>query len=345
MKHEFESIINNYISNTSKTKKPKILDKIRETEFIIPKYTDYKIFKNKNYRVTFLKDICKFYKLKICGNKPELKNRIYYHLHNSNYAIIIQKSVRRYFVKLYNKLIGPALYKRTLCMNSTDFFSLENLTNIPYNEFFSYKYDNNIWGFNILSIYNLFIKSRTNVLNPYTREILDYSIFLNIKHIIKLSHILKKPVNIVLNNNRETITAKKKIEMKCLDLFQHMDELGNYTDSKWFLNLNKMQLIKFVRDLIDIWEYRAQLDFEVKKEICYPFGDPFRYTDLINFVNLNYISLQKTVLSIIEQFIKKGIDRDASNLGASYILCGLTLVNNDAAIALPWLYQSVVNLE
>ena len=27
---------------------------------------------------------------------------------------------------------------------------------------------------------------------------------------------------------------------------------------------------------------------------------------------------------LIEQFIKKGIDREACNLGASYVLCGLT---------------------
>jgi hypothetical protein len=47
------------------------------------------------------------------------------------------------------------------------------------------------------------------------------------------------------------------------------------------------------------------------------------------------------ILSIIEQFIKKGINREMSNLGASFILCGLTLVNVDAAMALPWLYQSV----
>ena len=48
--------------------------------------------------------------------------------------------------------------------------------------------------------------------------------------------------------------------MKCLELFQYMDELGNYTDCKWFTSLNRTQLIKFVRELMDIWEYRAQLD-------------------------------------------------------------------------------------
>ena len=105
--------------------------------------------------------------------------------------------------------------------------------------------------------------------------------------------------------------------------------------------MNHHALIEFIRSLIDIWEYRAQLTIEIKKQICFPHGNPFRYINLNEIYYYNFISLQKTTLSIIEQFIKKGIDRDSSNLGASYVLCALTLVNNDAAIAMPWLYQSV----
>jgi hypothetical protein len=37
-----------------------------------------------------------------------------------------------------------------------------------------------------------------------------------------------------------------------------------------------------------------------------------------------------------------GIDKDSKTLGAYYVLGGLTLVNPAAAIALPWLYQSVL---
>ena len=61
-----------------------------------------------------------------------------------------------------------------------------------------------------------------------------------------------------LNQNDEH-SSRKKIEIKSFELFQYMDELGNYTDSKWFISLNRIQLIKFIRELVDIWEYRAQL--------------------------------------------------------------------------------------
>ena len=45
----------------------------------------------------------------------------------------------------------------------------------------------------------------------------------------------------------------------------------------------------------------------------------------------------------MEEFMYYGTTDDYRNLGASYILTALTLVNNEAAVALPWLYQSVVN--
>ena len=41
---------------------------------IIPNFCQYKLFNNTNYPVSFLKTICKNYKLKVSGNKPELRN-------------------------------------------------------------------------------------------------------------------------------------------------------------------------------------------------------------------------------------------------------------------------------
>ena len=43
----------------------------------------------------------------------------------------------------------------------------------------------------------------------------------------------------------------------------------------------------------------------------------------------------------MEYMITRGINNASKTLGANYILCALTLVNNDAAENLPWLYQSV----
>ena len=43
----------------------------------------------------------------------------------------------------------------------------------------------------------------------------------------------------------------------------------------------------------------------------------------------------------MEKFVNSGTDNDSKSLGAYYILGALTLVNTDAANALPWLFQSV----
>ena len=77
--------------------------------------------------------------------------------------------------------------------------------------------------------------------------------------------------------------------------------------------------------------------------ICHPNGNPFRYINSRQLHNLTYTELQKCALKIIKQLISKGVSQDYCNLGASYVLCALTLVNKFAAEALPWLYQSVSN--
>jgi hypothetical protein len=42
----------------------------------------------------------------------------------------------------------------------------------------------------------------------------------------------------------------------------------------------------------------------------------------------------------LEKFINSGIDQDSKSLGAYYVLGALTLVNEDAALALGWLHDS-----
>ena len=47
----------------------------------------------------------------------------------------------------------------------------------------------------------------------------------------------------------------------------------------------------------------------------------------------------------MENLISKGINTDSRSLGAFYILSALTLVSHSAAVALPWLYESVVQIK
>jgi hypothetical protein len=128
-----------------------------------------------------------------------------------------------------------------------------------------------------------------------------------------------------------------------LSIFQKMDELGNYTDVKWFNELNNSKLILFIRELYDIWSYRAQLSTNTKKEIN-PCHDPFYNIQLNNIQYLENLELKRLILTIIINFIDYGINKDSKYLGASYVLSALTLVSHEAATAMPWLYQSVAHI-
>jgi hypothetical protein len=106
--------------------------------------------------------------------------------------------------------------------------------------------------------------------------------------------------------------------------------------------LNRAKLVKFIRELCDIWEYRAQLPLETKKLICPPYGTPFRNINLIGITNEDNVSaIRKAILESLEKMVNSGVDKDSRSLGAYYVLASLTLVNEDAAYALPWLFQSV----
>ena len=311
----------------------------------IPNYREYKTFKNKIYKTYELKEICKHYILHVSGTKPILTFRIYNYLLKTNFAIIIQSRTRGKLRRTYNKLFGDALFKRSLCKNSSDFFTMDEVSQIPYNQFISVRCNNNIWGFDLLSLFNLFIKTENTVIfNPYSREELDYKILLNIKKIIHMAPILNNPVNIVLNAHNDKFCKRKNLEFKCLDLFHEIDELGNYTKAEWFLSLNKYEIIRFIRELIDIWEYRAQLSSATKAKICYPYGQPFLYyLNIRSPISTSLLQIQDVALNIIGKFIQTALNKENRILGANFVLCALTLVNSEAAESLPWLYQSVIN--
>ncbi len=223
---------------------------------------------------------------------------------------------------------------------------MQELDTIPINQFFSYKdKDDFIYGFNIISLYALYksnIDKSDNLLNPYNRNKLPSNVLDNLEALIKLSKLLNFKVEIEIE--KDNIDEKKELELRILSLFQSIDSLGNYSNISWFTNLTRENLLLFLRELHDIWNYRAQLSNIIKREIAPPIGDPFRCINIPNLSQLSYESLKKKAISIMEILVKKGINHDSRVLGANYVLCALTLVSLDAAITLPWLYQSVAHI-
>lgn len=348
--------------NCNKRYKPttRIKKVIVNSIFCIPTYDNYNAFLNHRFSIIQLKNICKYYNLHITGTKQVLTNIIYKHLYLSYHAAIIQKIWKQYYVKIYARLHGPAQFKRHLCINETDFFTMDALTSIPYTQFFSYKdSDNMIYGYDIMSLYNLINSNDDiNVLNPYTRNKLSNKILKDFNSLLYLSALLKEDVQLNMNapeKNKVVVTGggtfteedeggdgpiNYNIEYRALHLFHDMDTLGNYTNPVWFLDLRRHHLLTYIRDLHDIWTYRAHLTDQIKYEIC-PAGPPFNNIHLGDLTLLTFIELQHLILTLIELMIKPGINHNSRYLGSSYVLCALTLVSDSAAQALPWLYESV----
>lgn len=315
-------------------------------EIIPPTIKNYNCLTKYNYSIQQLKSFAKYYKLKISGTKKELITRIYVFLQLSYYVTKIQKIFRGSLQRKFNRLHGPAFKNRKLCTNDTDFITMDNLNELDFNQFFSYKdVDGFIYGFDLASIFSLiYMKNnpKKTSLNPYNRNIIPADVLINIKILVKIGKILKRNIYLEIQDDPSIISNEKAIELRALTLFQNIDSLGNYSNSEWFLSLSRNRLIKFVRELTDIWEYRAQLSIEIKNKICPPNGNPFRNLS-IPYIHTepDLNNVKKVILEVLEKLVNNGIDADSRSLGAYYVLAALTLVNLNAATSLPWLFQSV----
>ena len=313
--------------------------------FELFKKNNFKTLNIERYTLSELKSICRYYYIKVSGNKSDLQIRVYSHIKSIYFVIKIQKIFRQYILKIYNKCHGPSAIKRHLCINESDFITLDTLKEIPYNNFYSFKdKDNYIYGFDVISLYNLFESSKKQCLNPYTRNVFPDYVMRDILKLLKFSKLLKIDIDLIIKE--DDVSLETIFKLRVVKIFQKMDELGNNTDIKWFMDLNNELLIKYIRYLVDIWNYRADLSFSIKREICPPNGNPFNDLNLnIDLVSSDINKMKNIVLLIMEKLINLGIKRDSRVLGATYVLSALTLVSESAAQALPWLYYSVSLLD
>ena len=308
----------------------------------------YEQLKTEKYKMEELRKLCMQYKVSRAGNKEDITKRLYDYCKSSIVPLKIQKVVRGFLHRKLIKLHGPAFKKRNICTNETDFFTMDEMHEIPYEQFYSYKdIDGFIYGFNIMSLHNLISKEGENTKNPYNRNSITNDIKQDIKRIVKLSALLKTPLDIVIK--QEIMDPRKRMEMKILELFQTINSYGNYANSEWFTELSRHEHIRFARELYDIWNYRAQLSNLKKYEICPPHGNPFLGTPYftntatnMTLVNLGIDVLIRFNVQIIENLVKSAIDTDNKTLGSFYVLTALTLVSEPARNAMPWLYEAGV---
>ncbi len=335
------------------------LEEEQVTNVIIFKPSEHEKMKNTKYTLTELRTLCTHYGIKKSGTKPELTQRIYTHLKQSYYIVRIQRIFRNFISGKYRVLCGPGYLHTSHCVNDTDFYTFDKLCEIKPTELFTYRdNDDKVYGFHIASIFHLVISSYPNITNPYNRKLIPAAIINNLYEKLIYGSLLGFRVSVKLDDPDEEETAvvvgttsgslsrEKQEELFIVDLFQHINTLGNYSDSEWFIALQRAELIRFIRNVHDIWYYRANLSQEMKERICPPSGNPFVLNNA--HVNLNVLTLltdpeiRTICVSIIERMVRRGVSREDQCLGAFYVLATLTIVSQDARNALPWLYEAVM---
>jgi len=312
----------------------------------IPLEADVQTFPARAYTWSQLKFICRHFRIKVTGNKSALTAYIQEHLRKQVATRKIQRWWRCQVWRRFYLLRGPARFKRTLCVNDDDFFTMDPVTDIPLKQFISYQdvvTDGKVYGFDVMSLFNLVTKSTSytdQLLNPFNRALLPKELVQNLSTLMHYSNLLSKDVKVQYRLLSTPSSPTISYETRVTTLFNDMDSLGNYTDARWFTDLTRAGLIKFVMDLKNIWNYRANLPEQVKRDIC-PNGSLLH--DLHQYLHWeeDFAQLRLNVLRIIENFVRSGIDRDSRCLGTNFVLCALTLNSGGAAEALPWLYHSV----
>jgi hypothetical protein len=369
--------------NDNESESPKVINISPEeetaTNIIIFKPGEHEKMKHVKYTLADLRMLCSHYGVKKSGTKPELTQRIYTFLKQTYYIVRLQRMFRSFISNKYRTLCGPGYLHTSECVNDTDFYTFDKLSKIRPMELFTYRdNDDKIYGFHIASIFHLIISSYPNITNPYNRSVIPPGVIKNIYEKLIYGSLLGFRVSVKLddddNHNNDDdddngngngngngdgdtagaavsgggvgLTREKQEELFIVDLFQHINTLGNYSDSEWFIALQRAELIRFIRNIHDIWYYRANLTQEMKERICPPNGNPFVLHNA--HVNLNVLTLltdpeiRTICVSIIDRMVRRGVSREDQCLGAFYVLATLTIVNQDARNAMPWLYEAVL---
>jgi hypothetical protein len=128
---------------------------------------------------------------------------------------------------------------------------MEPLNEINSTQFISYKdNDDFVYGFDIVSLYNLIFKNNQEIKNPYNRKDIPENVLKNVKTFIRLSKILNIKINFEIEDDTINMSDEKIIELRVISLFQNIDSLGNYSNPEWFLSLTKNQIIRLFKSKI-----------------------------------------------------------------------------------------------
>ena len=247
--------------------------------------------------------------------------------------IKIQSLIRKLLIRKLYSIHGPAVLCLHKSNNITDCYTLENISSISPYQLFSFKENNLFWVFKIITFKKLLFK---NMNNPYSLKGFDDVVIDRFNSI----RVIINDTKIQLINNTKYKSPKFLLQQKCTDIFQLIDKLKNYTKCNWFTELNIVSLKNLYYYIQDIWVYRLNLSPQDKKKYITTQIFTTPYSVVKKYKNYDYLA--NLILDDFKKLLTEGQEFSDRMTASKWILSALTLVNKDASLALPWLYQSAL---
>lgn len=188
-----------------------------------------------------------------------------------------------------------------------------------------------------------YINRYRNLINRITNEFtndMEVSSYLNYNPIGNIETI---PEQYRQQYQQLVNTRQEPINERINSLFIEIDQLGNYTDQTWFTNLSHIQYAQLYRCFYDIWNFRGQISYEIKNDIC-PVHGPFDgiFPNSVRHMDLSTTTLKTVCLIVFENLVYSGINVEIRKIGTLIALTALTIISRPARDVMPWLYESIV---
>ena len=183
--------------------------------------------------------------------KHELRQHIERFLLEASSLAVIGRFVALYkqtfFTRLLAKLRGDVIGTLELCVNETDFYTLEPLRNIPHEQYYSV-FENGFWyGFDIFSL-NCLISKRgarfsvvNSAINPYTRTPFGEETRLRVLRIMRVMkiqrHINKKRAPSIVQEEKEP-ASEPPIEFPMIPLNYNNNIIAQQAHNNRFMGNN-----------------------------------------------------------------------------------------------------------
>jgi len=283
---------------------------------------------------------------------------------NMDKIIKLQRWVKSKLSIYSTRLHGPAMLDRSICVNDSDFVTLDDLVEIPDQDFISFKDEKNfVYGFSLDSAIDLLFKSdetyyenftkqtknnityhqyiktlfnhynKIKINNPYTRFLIDGAtkhriITLYARKMFK-NGTIKPPVE-------EVVDIKTAVRNKCFVVFQKIDMFGYFTNTSWLIDENVKVIKHFYKKLALLWNFEFGLNNTARYNISRTHNLFDNLHDIVVSRADKYNLLDK-ILTTLNILVTNGNTESDRNSGAIMILYALAEITPRCVQANPWL--------